>query len=297
VHVLTKIFIVLVSLMAVLLVPLVVVYAYNEDSFRAKFQGAEARHLTSQQALQAAEARAGAEQSRLEAQIAELRSQLSDSEKKRIASETSANELRSQLAATETTQAMVVSDIGVIKQQIETGHQLTASLVAEVRDLRTNAVALERQKVELDGALSDTRSQLEVAEQARRALAEELTRLKDEHNRALTKLSQYVAQHGDLNVRAGMLGERGLIPDKTLTANIIRVERNSGQVLAEIDAGSRDGVKEGWSMTIASGGNFIANLKIINVDINRATGVISLEKKDRGWVQVGHTAHAVAGQD
>ena len=42
-HVLTKIFIVLVSLMAVLLVPLVVVYANNEDSFKAKYQAASAQ--------------------------------------------------------------------------------------------------------------------------------------------------------------------------------------------------------------------------------------------------------------
>ena len=34
-HVLTKVFIVLVSLLAVMLVPLVVVYAYNENSFKA----------------------------------------------------------------------------------------------------------------------------------------------------------------------------------------------------------------------------------------------------------------------
>src|SRR5688572_12349172 len=38
VHVVTKIFIVLVSLLAVLLVPLVVVYAHNEDSYKAKYE-------------------------------------------------------------------------------------------------------------------------------------------------------------------------------------------------------------------------------------------------------------------
>jgi hypothetical protein len=89
----------------------------------------------------------------------------------------------------------------------------------------------------------------------------------------------------------------GIMPDKSLTATVVRVDRNAGQVLAEIDAGSRDGVKEGWSMTIGNGGTFIANLRIINVDINRSTGIVTLEDpKTRGPVQVGYKASATAGQ-
>ena len=56
VHVLTKIFIVLVSLLALLLVPLVVVYAYNEDSFKAKYLGADAQAATAVDRLGAAQA-------------------------------------------------------------------------------------------------------------------------------------------------------------------------------------------------------------------------------------------------
>jgi hypothetical protein len=66
VHVLTKLFIVLVSLLAVMMVPLVVVYAVNENSYKSKFQQAESNAYAKGEALKAAEARAGAEQSRLE---------------------------------------------------------------------------------------------------------------------------------------------------------------------------------------------------------------------------------------
>jgi len=136
-------------------------------------------------------------------------------------------------------------------------------------------------------------SQLEVAEQARRALAEELARLKDEHSKTLTQLGQAIAKGFGTKDEVRV----GVRPDRTLTATIIRVERNSGQVLAEIDAGSRDGVQKDWVMTIGNRGDFIANLRIVNVDINRATGIVSLENKERGMVQVGFTAHAVAGQN
>ena len=40
-HVLTKLFVVLVSLLSVLLVPLVVVYAHNENTFKSRWESAE----------------------------------------------------------------------------------------------------------------------------------------------------------------------------------------------------------------------------------------------------------------
>jgi hypothetical protein len=33
------------------------------------------------------------------------------------------------------------------------------------------------------------------------------------------------------------------------------------------------------------------------VDINRSTGILTLESKDRGLVQIGNRAYALMGQD
>lgn len=292
-HVLTKIFIVLVALLAVLLVPLVVVYATNENNFKARYQEAEVQKASAQEQMKTAVARSAAEATQMQTQIDELRKANIDLQNAKTAADATARQLESQLAASQASQAKIVSDIAMINTTVQAGQQLTESLVSELRTLRTNAVAIERQKVELDEALRDVTSQLEVAEQARRALAEELARLKDEHSKALTQLGQAIAKgfgtKDDIRV--------GVRPDRTLTATVVRVERNSGQVLAEIDAGSRDGVQKDWVMTIGNRGDFIANLRIVNVDINRATGIVTLESKDRGMVQVGYTAHALAGQN
>ncbi|MCI0631049.1 MAG: hypothetical protein L0Y44_10405 [Phycisphaerales bacterium] len=294
-HVLTKIFIVLVSLLAVLLVPLVVVYSHNENSYKAKYQEAESSALVAREALKVAQLSAGAETSRLQAIIDQMRAASTKLQTDKTAAEVSVRQLESELTRTTTTQSAITGDIAIIKSLLEASQELTNSLVKEVRDLRFTAVALEREKVQLDEHLRDVSSQLEAAEQARRALAEELARLKDEHTKAMTDLGKAIARgyKPDEDVRIGALA-----PDKTLTAKVIRVERSSGQVLAEIDAGSRDGVKVDWSMTIGTAGNFIANLRIINVDINRSTGIVSLEDPKKGrTVQVGQSAHAVAGQD
>jgi hypothetical protein len=67
--------------------------------------------------------------------------------------------------------------------------------------------------------------------------------------------------------------------------------------LAEINAGSRDGLKPGWVLTIGDGGTFIGNLRITEVDVNRSVGVVELEDAaNRGEVRVGQRAVARAGE-
>lgn len=292
-HILTKIFVVLVSLLAVLLVPLVVVYATNENNYKARYQEAVVARAAAEQESRAASQRAAADATQSQLQLDELKKANADLVNAKNTAEANVRNLESQLAAAKATQAAITGDIAMIKTTLEAGQSMTESLIGELRTLRSNAVAIERQKVELDEALRDVTSQLEVAEQARRALAEELTRLKDEHSKALTQLGQAIAK--GFGTRDDV--RTGIRPDISLTAKVIRVERSSGQILAEIDAGSRDGVKKDWVMTIGNRGDFIANLRIVNVDINRSTGIVTLEANDRGLVQVGFDAHAFAGQN
>ncbi len=85
--------------------------------------------------------------------------------------------------------------------------------------------------------------------------------------------------------------------DRSLSATVIDVMREPDSTLAEINAGSRDGVKEGWVMTLADGSNFVGNLRIIKVDVNRSVGVVELEDiATRGKVMSGQRAIARKGE-
>jgi small-conductance mechanosensitive channel len=295
VHVLTKVFIVLVSLLAVLLVPLVVVYAHNENSFKARYQASELAKANALEEMKSAQARAAADSTQKQAEISQLSAANHELESARAADQAKIRELQANLAAAEGLKTEILAQLASVATTSKASQDLTESLITELRQLRADTVAIERQRVQLDEALSEMKGQLEVAEAARRALAEELTRLKGEHSAAIAKLSAYVAKYGSdkLDVRAGAMA--GITPDRTLTATVIRVERSTGQVLAEINAGSRDGVKKDWAMLISGRDGFVANLRIIDVDINRSTGIVSMEEKSRGLVEVNQTAHAYAG--
>lgn len=290
-HILTKVFIVLVSLLAVLIVPLVVVYAHNENSFKARLQDAENQKVLAQQAAQQAQTREAAEVSRLDNDKSQLVQELKVARQAADTEKASVRALESKLAAAEGMKSEISTRLSLIETNLSAGMQLTDSLVSELRQLRTDAVAIERQKVELDEANRDLTGQLEVAVAARRALEEELSRIKDEHAKAMAKLGMAISL--GFNPEKTVV-RAGLVPDKTLSARVIRVERSTGKVLVEIDAGSRDGVKDQWKMMIVNGDDFIANIRIINVDINRSTGQVTLENKS---VEVGQTAQAVAGME
>lgn len=285
-HILTKIFVVLVSLLAVMLVPLVVTYVHNEESFRAKFDQADAEKITARSSLEAAKANFTAVLARKDNEITdrvrtigELRSLLTQKERE-------VQEKDALLARASEMDADIMAQLSRLASATDSGQKLTESLVSEVRQLRQEGLMAERQKVELDEALRDAQAQLEVSTRARRALEEEVQRLKDETASLIDRVSRYVAAVGELDSRRATVAA-GAMVDVDLDCRIIRVRREADRTLAEIDAGQRDGVKVGWVVPIGRG-DFVANLRILTVDVNTATGVVEMENATtRGRVEVG----------
>jgi hypothetical protein len=293
VHVLTKIFVVLVSMLAVLLVPLVVVYAHNEDSFKAKFEAAEARAAAANSKLQNEQVAHAAQVSQLQLLLQEMTGSNEGLAKERDIASAEIRHLSSDLSRAENQQSKIRSDLSTIASAVAAGQDLTEDLLSEVRTMRSEALAAERRAVELDEALRDITGQLEVAVAARRAMQEELQQLREEHARALEQVSMYVARFGAIGEPRASAGLETVPVDRRLDATVLNVRREADQTLAEINAGSRDGVKEGWMMIIGRGGTFLGNLRIIAVDINRATGVVELEDPGgRGRVEAGDRVYA-----
>ena len=295
-HLLTKLFIVLVSLLAVMIVPLVAVNAVNEETFRGKYEAAVQSKNAATEEASAEKAIRMAEASTSSVNAKELEMRISQLQQQKDESKVDVRRLEGQLADSRAGQDEIRSRIDMIAETHKAQQTLSETLVAELRGLRTRAVDAERQSVELEEELGIIRSQLEVAEAGRRALQEEVAQINDEKDQAIDTIARYVAYIGELpTARAGASTHRPA--DRNLSATVIGVRRSDDTVLAEINAGARDGLQEGWVMTIADGSRFVGNLRIIEVDVNRATGVIELEDLDnRGAVRAGMRAIARKGQ-
>lgn len=294
-HILTKIFVVLVSLLAVMLVPLVVVYASNEGSYRDQFFKEQANANSKVAQLKAEQANRAAFESRVLLEKQQLEQQIVALQKERDQAIARVGQLQNDLAAAQNAASGINAQLATLVQSNKTSSELTDSLVAELRQMRETALASERRSVELDEQLRSVETQLEVADAARRALQEEIQRLTDEKQRALSDVASYLAFYGPLPDKS-RTDAAGVAPDRNLTAVVLNVDRTADATLAEINAGSRDGVREGWVMDIADGGTFVARLRIIKVDVNRSTGIVELEDRaSRGSVSPGQRAIARVG--
>jgi hypothetical protein len=169
----------------------------------------------------------------------------------------------------------------------------------DIQKSRENFLAAEKARVELQDSIARLQGDLDSEEATRRQLEEQLQRVTEEKERAMADVQRYAALHGSMAPRAGATGDAALpvVADRSLSATIIDVKREPDATLAEINAGSRDGVKEGWVMTIADGSNFVGNLRIVQVDVNRSVGVVELEDAaTRGEAKAGHRAIARKGE-
>jgi len=295
VHVLTKIFIVLVSLLAVLLVPLVVVYTHNENSFKQRWQDTQMEVETARSTLDAAKLQSSRELSDKDQRIQSQQAELASLRQMRESLESQVRKLETDLVQANANQSGIRAEMSTLASSVTNQQSLVESLVTDNKSLRQTALDAERRLVELDEAYRDTQAQLEVAVAAHRALQEELQRMSEEHAKAMDEISRWVALHPNENPSAARMG--GMLPDRDLTASVVNVRRTSNQTLVEINVGERDGVKEGWQMTIFRGGTFIGNLQIIEVDIDRSVGKLSLEnQQSRGAAQPGDVVQAYAGR-
>ncbi|MCH2145326.1 MAG: hypothetical protein MK082_09310 [Phycisphaerales bacterium] len=298
-NVVTKIFIVLVSLLAVLMVPLVAVNASGATALKERIVEREAELSTQKANYNAlvterdnAEAALRQSMLMLEQQLAQAKQALTAEQRRMI-------DMQTGVAGKEETIASLQASIDVFAQTDLAKANLTKALVTELKDVRVLASSAQRNAIDLDQELSEVQNQLDVADAARRKLQEEVVRLTEEKDQALGTVAKYVAFVGDLpEARAGATGGGARVPaDRDLSSTVIAVRRSNDGTLAEINAGTRDGVKDGWVLAITDGSQFIGNLRVIETDVNRATGVVELEDRGaRGEIKPGMRAIARKGE-
>ncbi|NBP51425.1 MAG: hypothetical protein EBU70_09670, partial [Actinobacteria bacterium] len=275
-HLLTKILVVVVSLLVAALVPLAATSATNQSVFKKEARDA-------QQALKASQAQNDVQRDAYSASSAAQSNRITELEAR----------LQAKVREHEETvraRAAIELEIAALKDKVDDGDRRNALMAAndslqtklieamqqEIVATRTQYLAAEKARVELDDQLARMQGELDSEVAAKRQLQEQLQKASEDRERAMAEVQRFAAVQGSTAPRAGATGDAGLpiVADRSLSATVIDVKREPDATLAEINAGSRDGVREGWVMTIADGSNFMGNLRIVHVDVNRAVGVV-----------------------
>lgn len=296
-HILTKVFVVLVSLLAVALVPLAAVQANNQAGLKQQVKDKESLVSAARMELDTERALRAKSENDTALQIKDL-----DAERSRLQSDLAQSNLRargleSDIAKSTIRLTSLEQTIAITAESDRAKTALTTTLSEELDSQRTMVVDCERIRIDLEQKLGKTDSDLRVAQEALSDLKEQVAALSNEKSKADQVVREFTAKFGLSDADAAAPGALAPVADRNLSAQIIDVQRSDDIVYAEIDAGSRDGVKDGWVMTISDGSRFIGKLRVTKTDVNKSVGTVELEDVEgRGPVQAGQRASVRKGQ-
>lgn len=261
-HILTKVLVISAAVLSVFLAALTIAYATNADRITSQFQAERNDKVAAMSALNATKSEAGEEQARLNAQIEQLSRDLaartSDVNRLEAASTTLQSEKAKALADYQSLQAKI-SELG---ETAKTQASLITSYRDEVTGLRKNELTYRQQALEMDDRLSDLESQREVLEQTVRALQEQLAE-------ARTQQESLVAGATPGSSSGVKTAEPFVSSGPLVSGRVEGVSKDgaTGAMLARINLGSNDLLRENQKLFVGRGGEFVANVVVIKTDL------------------------------
>jgi len=308
VHILTKIFVVLTSLLTVALVPLVMLNTASDENFKTRWLDEQVRATAAVFERDASQRNREMEVRTVQDTAKDFEMKLAKAQFERDAAFAEAARLNGLFASTQAQLDRFASNLQVFSESDKIKSELVSNVSKELTTLRSSLTKANRDNVQLDDQVANLTSENEVFKAQLRQVQEQLKQANDDKDKtaadaksANDQLKKYGTYAGALpqarpGATSGSNGEAKLPADRSLSATIINVRRGVDSTMAEINAGSRDGVQPGWVMSIADGGKYVGNLRITTVDVNRSVGVVELEQASKGEVRTGLRVIARKGE-
>jgi len=277
------------------MVPLVATYTSNENSYKSMYRASNDQQLLAQSRASDAEQALISQQLQMQQDIDAREATIGSLRSSQSSTRASIESMNDQIRTLKSQLDQSNANLQALSTASQVNSELKERFVKENYDLREKLIKGTRQVMEMEDTLEQIQYEADEAERAKRKATEERRLMETQLIDLSDKYDAFVAKYGELEVVAAV--ETGVAPNKTLTGVVLQVSRADENVLVEINVGSRDGVQEGWVMTVGDDGTFLGRLLIHEVDINRSVGRVTLEDASRGEVVVGSTVYSVKGRN
>ena len=269
---LTKVFVVLVTILSVMLVAVVVTFVANQENLKAETDALKTRVQIARKAAASSQYELSTLQQQNDVQIANLRNKAANLQDEVNASMSEVAGLNSNLIKAGGDNERLQVQQEAHTAQISTLASLTDRMENELRNLRQSL--LTTQSTEIEGS-----QQLMAAKTKVQALEREVRRLKEE----VTALNVTALENAKLLRRAGIT--RKDVPasvgvhesDIPIHGSITAVAEAAGDVYAGVNVGRNDGVNEKMKFMVFRGdAQLVGTLVVDVVDERSASGVVTL---------------------
>ena len=272
---LTKILIVLLTVSAIFLCGIVVTYIANANNYKEKYTKLSSDRAALEQ-----------EKESLNNQLKEKIQQKDDLEKSlssQVASlKTKDDDLQTKITGIEREKAELLERVNSwasitkdFQATTDKQTQLLSTAQEDVKQLKADQIKLSKELEQTSAAVVEKNALIDAAEAEKRRLIEEKADLQN-------RLDKIVQTGGNVPAAgAPVTQEKGkAMPSQpanetiNLKAQISEVDAKNS--LATISIGSADGVKEGMKFHVTRSDEFICDVLIVNVDTEKAVGVLEL---------------------
>lgn len=278
-HILTKILVALTCILSVFLAALTIAYTANADRIVSDHSQLTARLAAAEAAAAAEKTTAGDLQVRMTSQLEQARQEMAEGQSRVRQLMTDNAKLLAEKMQAVSGRESLDAKIKEMGETIKLYHSLIQNYAMEVSRLRDTELKDRERRIELDDRIADLESQREVLEQSVRELQEQLAEARS------------VIESGARGVAAGAkTAEPFVSTGPVVRGKIDQVQTDPGtsRMLAAVNVGSSDGVREQMLFRIVRGGQFIGNLVVTRVDARTAVGTIDT---------LGQTISVAAGDE
>jgi cell shape-determining protein MreC len=272
---LTKILIVLLTISSIFLCGIVVTYVAWSDDYRKKYNDVSSRNDA------------------LNENVESLTKQLNDKTKEKdelektlknqlAAIKTDADKMKAELSTVEREKAELLERVNswasITKDFQETTEKHTQTLNAaleEIKQLKTEQIKLSKELEQTSQTLVERMAVLESVESEKRRLTEQKADLEGRLDKLLQIGGKEAVVSPPVTPEKGVaLPARPTTEAIDLKGQVTEVDMKSS--LATISLGAADGVREGMKFHVTRGDAFICDILIVDVDTEKAVGVLEL---------------------
>lgn len=277
--ILTKIFVVLVTVLSVLLVALIVPFVANTENFRGQLAQETQRR-------RAAEDKARDYQVEINAAQQAVAEQITDLNNKNQKLTATINTLQSDLATaradkqSETAKlAQLEATVSLLSASASQNSTILADLQTEVAQRRDAVVKLDRQRIELSDRVNQLQGDNEALTRSLRRTREQATSLESrlaEMNARIKSLpDEYQGYFTDPAAR--LAGAEPTEPDFEIRGRVTKVQSVEGVTFVQINVGSNDKVEPNMKFYVYRGDSEYVGTIVVNaVDTDASAGRVTL---------------------
>jgi len=273
--VLTKVFVVLVTVLSVLLVALIVPFVANTENYKQQLDDAKIAKAAAEEVATLRQNELNAAQSRDSEMITVLKSQAQNLT-------TQINLLTQQLADSEAKArseseklAKFEADWSRLIATNQQNTQMTKELRVELTERREKMVTQQTQMIELADRNNEIESQLEAMTRQVRRVHEQLTQLQ-EQNADLERKLALLPPQWQQKILSEEIEAAPFVPETPIRGQITKIQQLKDELFVQVNVGDNDGVTTNMKFLVHRGNQFLGTLIITTVDAQNSAGRMRL---------------------